>query len=165
MSKDQKESVPLVSGARKGSKSQRMAREALARNLLVLTSETWETEALKEAVPEAWHTLEQDLDVAEPKEKVTLYLDRAVVKCFRSMGAGYQARINRILETWMQMKIADVKALEMTLIDALDASQADIDKANEEAEPIDTLTRAARSWAYQQGFRAGLEVARKRKPD
>lgn len=115
MSKDQKECLPLVPGARKGGKAQRMAREALARNLLVLTSETWVTEALKEAVPEAWHTLEQDLDVAEPKEKVTLYLDRSVAKFYRAMGQGYQARINRLLATWAQMKIAEEVQLDAHL--------------------------------------------------
>ena len=112
---DQKKSLPLVLGARKGNKAQRMAREALARNLLVLTSETWVTEALKEAVPEAWHTLEQDLDMAEPKEKVTLYLDRSVAKFYRAMGQGYQARINRLLATWAQMKIAEEVQLDAHL--------------------------------------------------
>lgn len=42
----------------------------------------------------------------EKKEKVTLYLDRSVARCFRGMGRGYQARINQLLRTWMQMKIA-----------------------------------------------------------
>jgi len=73
------------------------------------------TEALREAVPEAWHTLEQDLDVAEPKEKVTLYLDRSVAKFYRAMGQGYQARINRLLATWAQMKIAEEVQLDAHL--------------------------------------------------
>ena len=50
MSEDQSESVPLFRRTSKGTKAQRMAREALGRNLLVLTSETWVTEALREAV-------------------------------------------------------------------------------------------------------------------
>lgn len=115
MSEDLSESVPLFQRARKGTKAQRMAREALGRNLLVLTSETWVTEALREAVPEAWHTLEQDLDVVEPKEKVTLYLDRSVAKFYRAMGQGYQARINRLLATWAQMKIAEEVQLDAHL--------------------------------------------------
>ena len=104
---------------RKGTKSQRMAREALGRNLLYLASEVWITEAIREAVPEAWHTLEQDVDVAEPKEKVTLYLDRSVAKFYRAMGKGYQARINRLLATWAQMKIAEEVQLEAYLTDRL----------------------------------------------
>ncbi|CUH54408.1 BrnA antitoxin family protein [Shimia marina] len=89
------------------SKTKRAAREGLARNLLVLTSQAWVGAALREAVPEAWHHLEQDLDVSERKEKVTLYLDRSVAQFYRAMGKGYQARINRLLATWAQMKIAE----------------------------------------------------------
>ena len=46
------------------------------------------------------------LGVTEPKVKVTLYLDASVARFFRAMGNGYQARINRVLSTWAQMKIA-----------------------------------------------------------
>ncbi len=115
MSADFNEELPVFQRASKGTKTQRMAREALGRNLLALTAETWITEALREAVPEAWHTLEQDLDVAEPKEKVTLYLDRSVAKFYRAMGQGYQARINRLLATWAQMKIAEEMQLDAHL--------------------------------------------------
>ena len=45
LSEDQSEELPLFQRASKGTKAQRMAREALGRNLLVLTSETWVTEA------------------------------------------------------------------------------------------------------------------------
>ncbi len=61
---------------------------------------------IREQFPLEWHTLEADLNVAEKKEKVTLYLDRSVARCFRGMGKGYQARINQLLRTWMLMKIA-----------------------------------------------------------
>ena len=60
---------------------------------------------LREEVPEAWHTLEYDLDVAEPKVKVTLWLDKSVATFFRGMGKGYQARINRILALYAHLKI------------------------------------------------------------
>ena len=91
----------------KSTKAQRQARAALGRNLLMLTTESWVTSALREAVPEAWHHLEQDLEVQERKEKVTLYLDKSVARFYRAMGKGYQARINRLLATWAQMKIAE----------------------------------------------------------
>ena len=86
-------------------KSERIAREKLFRHL-------WEEridvipDDLRERVPEAWHTLEMDLDVDEPKVKITLYVDASVARFFRGMGRGYQDRINRILGTWAQMKIA-----------------------------------------------------------
>jgi uncharacterized protein (DUF4415 family) len=86
-------------------KAERIARSKLLRHM-------WEArgdvlyDALEAEVPQAWHTLEADLDVTEPKVKVTLYLDASVAKLFRAMGEGYQARINRVLATWAQMKIA-----------------------------------------------------------
>ena len=63
-------------------------------------------------VPEAWDTLEQDIDVDEPKEKITIYLDASVAKFYKAMGRGYQARVNRVLATFAQMRIAQVKRLE-----------------------------------------------------
>ncbi|GAA6179612.1 MULTISPECIES: BrnA antitoxin family protein [unclassified Shimia] len=114
------ESTPQFQSRRTGTKTQRMAREALGRNLLMLTSERWVSEAIREAVPEAWHRLEQDLDVQEPKEKVTLYLDQSVARFYRAMGQGYQARINRLLATWAQMKIADELQVERALTTRLE---------------------------------------------
>ena len=66
-------------------------------------------DTIRRNVPDAWHTLEMDLDVAEPTQKVTLYLDRSVVKAFRAMGRGYHARINRLLQTYLQMRILSSK--------------------------------------------------------
>ncbi|MEP2531916.1 BrnA antitoxin family protein [Shimia sp.] len=89
------------------SKTRRIARDRLTRNLIYLNSEMWLSAAMREDVPEAWHTLEQDVDVDEPKEKITLYVDRSVARFYRAMGKGYQERINRLLATWAQMKIAE----------------------------------------------------------
>jgi uncharacterized protein (DUF4415 family) len=86
-------------------KTERIARSKLFRHL-------WESRAdalddsLETEVPDAWHTLEADVDVTETKVKVTLYLDRSVARFFQAMGTGYQARINRVLATWAQLKIA-----------------------------------------------------------
>ena len=87
-------------------KTERIAREGLMKNLIHLHRDGWITSVIEDEVPEAWHTLEADLDVEEAKQKVTLYLDRSVVRFYRAMGRGYQARINRLLATWAQMKIA-----------------------------------------------------------
>jgi uncharacterized protein (DUF4415 family) len=87
------------------SKTERIARGRLLQHLWEARADALE-ESLAAEVPEAWHTLEADLDVVERKVKVTLYLDASVARVFRAMGVGYQARINRILATWVQMKIA-----------------------------------------------------------
>ena len=86
-------------------KTERIARSKLFRHLWEARGDVLD-DALEGVVPEAWHTLEADIDVEEPKVKVTLYLDASVAKLFRAMGSGYQARINRVLGTWAQMKIA-----------------------------------------------------------
>ena len=66
------------------------------------------------APPPSWHGQLQDVEVAAKKQKVTLYLDAPVVRFFRGMGNGYQERINRLLSTWMNMKIADeLKIIEI----------------------------------------------------
>lgn len=108
---------------------------------------------IRDHVPEAWHVLEMDLDVEEPKDKVTLYLDRSVAKTFRAMGAGYQARINRILATWMQMKIAELVGFEMSMTEAL--VKADEDADREDAPPPEMIGRHTlhEHWAYNEGRR------------
>ena len=101
-------------------KTQRIARERLTRNLIWLNNELWLPAAMREDVPEAWHTLEQDVDVDEPKDKITLYVDRSVARFYRAMGKGYQERINRLLATWAQMKIADELRVDSLIRDRLD---------------------------------------------
>lgn len=66
-------------------------------------------------VPDAWQTLEQDTDVDEKKVKITLRVDESVAKFYRAMGTGYQARINRILATFAQMRMAQAKQLNAKL--------------------------------------------------
>ena len=87
-------------------KTQRIAQQKLHRHLFEAQTDEVFDEAFQREVPDAWHTLEHDLDVEEDKVKVTLLLDASVAKMFRAMGKGYQARINRILSTWVQLKIA-----------------------------------------------------------
>lgn len=142
-----------IKSLRTGPKTKRFAEERLYRLFYEasLDSDLGILEVAKREVPDAWHTLEFDLDVEEPKDKVTLYLDRSVAKVFRAMGKGYHARINRVLETWVQMKIAEVRALEVSYMDAL--AQARLEKT---AEPIEDLQPRRRTdlhehWAYIQG--------------
>ena len=85
-------------------KTQRIARERLSYHLWLLDLHPMDPVSLRDDFPEEWHTIEADVDVEEPKEKVTLYLDRSVARLFKGMGKGYQNRINRILATWMHMR-------------------------------------------------------------
>ncbi len=87
-------------------KTERMARLNLMRSLIYLQQQSWIPETIADEIPDLWHTLELDAEVDEEKEKVTLYLDRSVARFYRAMGKGYQARINRLLATYMQMHLA-----------------------------------------------------------
>jgi hypothetical protein len=116
-------------------KTERIAREGLMKNLIHLNRDGWISSMLEDVIPEAWHTLEADLDVEEKKEKVTLYLDRSVLRVFRAMGNGYQARINRLLATWVQMKIAQEIKLDDFLDKRVRAPVADKEGSTEDATP------------------------------
>ena len=112
-------------------------------------------EQVRQQVPDAWHVIEMDIDVTAPKEKITLYLDRAVVRCFRAMGAGYQARINRILETWMQMKMAELRELELGFLEVLEVTRAEQDAPEPEGWEAVRDRALAEDWAYRQGYQDG----------
>jgi uncharacterized protein (DUF4415 family) len=57
---------------------------------------------LKDAlVPRDWHTIEEDVPVQPPRTKLTVEFDADMVKWFRGMGTGYQARMNAVLRAFM----------------------------------------------------------------
>ena len=87
----------------------KLARERLSRMLEKLDHDEGRWWRVQELVPEAWATLEEDIWCEEPKVRLTLMLDTSVAKFYRAMGKGYQARMNRILATYAQMKIGEVE--------------------------------------------------------
>ena len=100
-------------------KTERIAQERLHRYVWEMSQDMVDFDLLRDEVPDAWHTLEADLDVREKKEKVTLYLDASVARFYRAMGLGYHARVNRLLATWAQMKIAGVLRMDEKMRAAL----------------------------------------------
>lgn len=64
---------------------------------------------LRDVIPEAWERLERDVDLPEKKTRVTIRLEDSVAKYYRAFGPGYSQLINRVLATYAQMKIAEVK--------------------------------------------------------
>lgn len=99
----------------KMNKTERLARERLIYHLWRADEDELPLRVMREEVPDAWHMIEADIDCFEPKEKITLYLDRSVARMFRTMGKGYQARLNRILNTWLAMKIAGLMEEDIAL--------------------------------------------------
>jgi hypothetical protein len=139
-----------------GPKTKRLAKERFMRLLWEWMGEQGHEDFLEDArrlVPGAWHFVEMDIDTEEPKDKVTLYLDRSVAKVFRAMGAGYQARINRILATWLQMKMAEMKALEMKHLEALEATMEERDGPDPKDISDRRTNTLAEHWAYWQGVK------------
>jgi uncharacterized protein (DUF4415 family) len=96
----------------RSSQSRRIARERMLRNLRALEDESVVEDLIRDLCPDAWRTLEEDVEVREKKVQVTLRLDESVAKFYRAMGRGYQGRINRILATYAQMRIAKANMFE-----------------------------------------------------
>jgi uncharacterized protein (DUF4415 family) len=97
-------------------RTERLARRRLFYHLWIADEDTPPLAEMRAEVPEAWHMIEADIDCFEAKRKMTLYLDQSVAKMFQAMGKGYQARINRILNTWLQMKMAGLMQEEEALM-------------------------------------------------
>lgn len=98
----------------------KLARERLARYLQELDNDEGRWWRVQDLVPEAWATLEEDIWCEEEKIKLTIRLDASVVKFFRAMGKGYQARMNRVLATYAQMKIGEVERYRASMEEILE---------------------------------------------
>ena len=53
------------------------------------------------AQPEGWALVEEENPVHPPRQRLSLWLDEDVIKWFRGMGRGYQARMNAVLRYYM----------------------------------------------------------------
>ncbi len=84
----------------------------MLRNLRALEDESVVEDLIRDLCPDAWRTLEEDVEVREKKVQITLRLDESVARFYRAMGRGYQGRINRILATYAQMRIAKANMFE-----------------------------------------------------
>ena len=142
-----------ITPTRNGPKTKRIARDRLYRLMFdwSIEDDFHFLQTARRHVPEAWHVLEMDIDVEEPKQKVTLYLNRSVVRMFQQMGKGYHARINRVLETWVQMKIAEMKAIEMDQIAAIKAARIECEAEEPEDQSERQIEELHDHWAYLQG--------------
>ena len=91
---------------RKLSKHQRRAKKRVFR---ILRDEDYEWAMIEYSlttIPWEWKQMPEVAPVTEPKVPFSIRLDQDMVKWYRSLGRGYQARINMILRTYMLMVIA-----------------------------------------------------------
>lgn len=58
-------------------------------------------------VPTEWHEMARAKH-PQPTERVTVRIDRDVLRFFRSMGAGYGPRLNEVLRSYMHARLAGV---------------------------------------------------------
>jgi len=62
----------------------------------------WKQEWLDRSIPDDWDFIEERYPVTRKKTKLTVTLDEDMVRWFRKLGRGYQARINGILRVYWQ---------------------------------------------------------------
>ena len=93
-------------------KTARLAYERVIGNVVDLEYDGLTPYWVRDHIPEAWDRLEKDVDIFEKKVQITIRLDESVAKYFRAMSSNYQSRINRVLATFAQMRIAQINAIE-----------------------------------------------------
>ena len=61
------------------------------------------------ALPLEWHEIARDEDRRDAKRtRCTVAFDADVVRFFKAMGPGYQARMNRVLRAFMHFRLAKI---------------------------------------------------------
>lgn len=96
------------------------------------------TADVPDSVPAAWHDIWRERDRRDiATERVTLRLDADVVRFFRSMGKGYQPRMNRVLKSYMHHRLAGLVAGPEDCVTRQEAA------AQQEAERLAASLRAA----------------------
>ncbi len=60
----------------------------------------------RDLVPSGWQGLDREVPCTPKKAKMTMRLDADVLEWYRSLGHGYQARMNRVLRAYMHAIIS-----------------------------------------------------------
>ena len=117
-------------------------------------------ESLKVKVPDEWWTLEMDFECAAPEEKVTLYVDRAVARMFRTMEHRIRRGSTGSLGLRLQMQFAAPWHKEKDIVYwAMKASEK---KRREELEPgkmAEHEVRLMEDLAWPKDYEAGQKAA------
>lgn len=87
-------------------KAEANARRRLTRYSYEMRMEEDLVSEIDDLVPDDWHLVDADFPCDPPKAELTIEVDRDVADAFRKMGGDVDGRVNRILGTWLQMKIA-----------------------------------------------------------
>ena len=91
---------------RKRSKAEETSFSRMVSEMQEQLSELERLKLKQRLIPPGWHLLENLTPVKPVKTKLNLALDADMVKWFRSLGRGYQPRMNAVLRGYMHAVIA-----------------------------------------------------------
>jgi uncharacterized protein (DUF4415 family) len=91
---------------RRRTKTEELNYAELMRKLSELESWTMERKLKERMPPPEWRSLERDTPTTPHKTRVTIGFDDDMLRWYRGLGAGYQARMNAVLRTYMHAAIA-----------------------------------------------------------
>ncbi len=104
---------PYKSLNKEGGKQSANERRKFKRMMKVLDDLDQDVKAIMligRLVPKDWHEMEKIAPTVPQKAKITTLVDKDVLKWYRGLGRGYQARINAVLRSYMLCVIS--KAVE-----------------------------------------------------
>ena len=85
-------------------------------------------------IPAAWHEIAQTRHAGK-KTRITLCVEENVVRFFKSMGAGYQTRMNEVLAAWMYSRMAGLLSGRDTVPEFVDQERPQFAAPSTEEEP------------------------------
>ena len=88
--------------------SRRAAYQAFRYNLETLVAEVQQLVEYRGRLPEEWQEI--SFNAEAERERITLRVDRGVLKFFRAMGPGDQRRIDRVLRAFVAARLAGIVA-------------------------------------------------------
>jgi uncharacterized protein (DUF4415 family) len=86
---------------RKRTKNEEKSYADLLRELTELEDDWNETKLKKRMLPAEWRRLEATAPCRPRKTRITAAFDAGVVRWYRALGHGYQARMNAVLRAYM----------------------------------------------------------------
>jgi uncharacterized protein (DUF4415 family) len=91
---------------RRRSKFEEQNYAALMRHLSELESWSMERKLKERMLPPEWRKMDRTAPTKPRKTRVTIGFDEDMVRWFRGLGTGYQARMNAVLRTYMHAAIS-----------------------------------------------------------
>jgi uncharacterized protein (DUF4415 family) len=86
---------------RKRTKGEEKSYADFLREIEALENDWKETKLKMKMVPGEWHRLEAAAPCRPRKTRITAAFDTQVVRWYRALGHGYQARMNAVLKAYM----------------------------------------------------------------